>query len=218
NLRNPKHCPPGIYMMPGLDDMDSDGYYRGAVFKFKLAIPEEYPNRAPSITFITDVFHPLVDPNGRMMLRARFPRWEAHRDHIFHVLRYLRDAFRRSSLDRLDEAQCPNREALQMYKDEPALFAKLAQQCSGISTKDSILYDNYPESNSIRFTRLTDVKHGAWPRSACICSFICPADQAALLRACRRSTQSDDGECGKCKEHSVPCCLSAHACALALSA
>ncbi|KAI8057776.1 ubiquitin-conjugating enzyme/RWD-like protein [Syncephalis plumigaleata] len=166
SLRNPKHCPPGVYMMPGLDDMMTwygvcfidSGYYRDAVFKFKLVIPDDYPNRCPAVSFITDIFHPLVDPNGRFSLRSRFPRWEPHRDHIFHVLRYVRDAFRRSSLDRLEENQCPNREALQMYKEEPSLFAKLAQQCSNISTKDSILYDNYPETNSIRFVRLTDVK------------------------------------------------------------
>src|SRR4051812_40213652 len=52
---------------------------------------------------------------------------------------------------------------LTRYRNEPALFAKLAQQCSNISTKDSILYDNYPESNSICFARMTDVKQGILP-------------------------------------------------------
>jgi ubiquitin-protein ligase len=166
SLRNPKHCPLGVYVMPGLDDMDTwygvcfidSGYYRNAVFKFKIDIPEDYPYRVPQVTFITDVFHPLIDPSGRLSLRHRFPHWEAHRDHIFHILRYLRDIFRRSSLDRLEEHQCYNREALQMYRQDPNLFAKLAQQCSSISTKDSILYENHPDNNSIRFTRLTDLK------------------------------------------------------------
>ncbi|CAI2176364.1 19831_t:CDS:2 [Funneliformis geosporum] len=76
NLRNPKHCPNGIYVMPSADNFHTwygvlfvhKGYYKNGVFKFRLNIPAEYPflqtysanyifdhaifTRPPSVTFI----------------------------------------------------------------------------------------------------------------------------------------------------------------------
>jgi len=51
NLRNPKHCPSGVYVMPSADNFHTwygvlfvhKGYYKNGVFKFKLNIPSEYP-------------------------------------------------------------------------------------------------------------------------------------------------------------------------------
>ncbi|CAG8464540.1 1372_t:CDS:2 [Cetraspora pellucida] len=51
NLRNPRHCPSGVYVMPSADNFYiwygvlfvHKGYYKGGVFKFKLNIPIEYP-------------------------------------------------------------------------------------------------------------------------------------------------------------------------------
>ena len=37
------------------------GVYQGGLFKFRIGIPKAYPNIAPKLTFLSRVFHPLVD-------------------------------------------------------------------------------------------------------------------------------------------------------------
>ncbi|KAL1925776.1 uncharacterized protein VTP21DRAFT_659 [Calcarisporiella thermophila] len=166
NLRNPKHCPSGVYIMPAIDDMNTwygvlfvrKGYYKNGVFKFRINIPREYPERAPGVAFITDMFHPLVDQNGQLSIGQQFPTWTPNRDYIFHVLHYVRNIFKKVALDGLMEKYCLNKEAYRMYRNEVHIFAKLAQQCAQLSITESILYDNYPESNTIRFNPLSDTK------------------------------------------------------------
>ncbi|KAM0718527.1 hypothetical protein Q7P37_005597 [Cladosporium fusiforme] len=38
------------------------GPYANAVLRFQIAFPDDYPDRAPVVTFLQDVFHPLVTP------------------------------------------------------------------------------------------------------------------------------------------------------------
>lgn len=38
------------------------GPYANAILRFQIAFPDEYPDRAPVVTFLQDVFHPLVTP------------------------------------------------------------------------------------------------------------------------------------------------------------
>ena len=41
----------------------------GGIFKFTMEFPLLYPNERPLITFVTPVYHPLVDPkNNRLNL------------------------------------------------------------------------------------------------------------------------------------------------------
>ena len=55
------------------------GYYRHGVFKFVLDIPEAYPLDGPTVSFHTEMFHPLVQTsNGRLNLAHRFPQWRPH--------------------------------------------------------------------------------------------------------------------------------------------
>jgi ubiquitin-protein ligase len=88
------------------------GYYRGAVLHFTLTIPSSYPAKAPSVTFESPLFHPLVDPvSGSMRLDWRFPTWRPREDCIWNVLHAMKAAFKRKALDQLREAQCANVEA-----------------------------------------------------------------------------------------------------------
>lgn len=51
------------------------GYYVDAIFKFRLNFPGNYPERPPAVQFTTDVFHPLIGPNGVFNLTPRFRPW-----------------------------------------------------------------------------------------------------------------------------------------------
>lgn len=91
------------------------GYYQGAILHFTLSIPPSYPSTAPTITFDSPIFHPLVDPSsGRMRLDWRFPTWRAREDCISHVLHAVKGAFKRKALEGLREALCANHEAFHL--------------------------------------------------------------------------------------------------------
>ncbi|KAF9306733.1 hypothetical protein BGZ74_003910 [Mortierella antarctica] len=164
NLRNPHHCPSGLYVMPAVDNINlwfgtlfvHKGYYRNAVFKFQLVIPPEYPERRPTVHFLSDLFHPLIDQHGQLALQYQFPQWRPHRDYLFHVLHYVKAIFKKCVLDSVVEKQAVNKEAYRMYRNENTIFAKLAQQRAQLSITESNLYDNYPANNSIKFGPLGD--------------------------------------------------------------
>ncbi|PRQ77129.1 Ubiquitin-conjugating enzyme/RWD-like protein [Rhodotorula toruloides] len=139
------------------------GYYRGAVLHFTLAIPSSYPSKAPSVTFESPVFHPLVDPvSGNMRLDWRFPTWRPREDCIWNVLHAMKAAFKRKALDQLREAMCANVEAYHTYREQTALFAHLASQTANLSTSSSTLYASPPsrledtQPSPIRFRRLEE--------------------------------------------------------------
>jgi len=45
-----------------VDVLFSAGPYANVILRFQIAFPEDWPDRAPIITFLQDVFHPLVTP------------------------------------------------------------------------------------------------------------------------------------------------------------
>ncbi|KAK3067995.1 hypothetical protein LTR53_014767 [Teratosphaeriaceae sp. CCFEE 6253] len=100
----------GVYIAPAPDNprawsgvlFPRKGPYAGAVLRFHVAFPVEYPARPPVLAFLCDVFHPLVTPwtththtarddgaatmssadrdrlpPGGLTLRHGFPEWHA---------------------------------------------------------------------------------------------------------------------------------------------
>lgn len=166
SLRNASVCPTGVYVMPALDTLYlwygvifiHKGYYQGAVLKFRLDIPKSYPAFAPTVTFITDTFHPLVDQRGRFGIEAKFPKWVPQRDHIVDILRFLKASFKVGVLNSLTEDSCLNKQAYRMYHLELDLFIRLSEQCAKVSTADSVVFDDYPEGNTICFKPISEGK------------------------------------------------------------
>lgn len=184
NLANPGHCPRGLYVTPDTTTPArvwhgvlflSHGYYRDAVFRFRVHIPDTYPAGAPTVHFLTDVYHPLVTADRRLVMTTRFPQWRPRKDHMHNVLAFVRDVFGRGVLDTLAEEACPNREAAHLLRNEPVIFARLAAQCARMSLADANLYgdggaaasggaggsswgDDDDGMGPIRFIKLTDKK------------------------------------------------------------
>ena len=80
-----RRCPPLLQPPPGIacwsagdgDRLDrleariigpEDTPYAGGVFKLDVAVPEEYPIQPPSVRFVTRVYHPNIDADGRICL------------------------------------------------------------------------------------------------------------------------------------------------------
>lgn len=136
------------------------GYYSSGAFKFRVAIPEAYPEYPPSVTFISDMFHPLIDNGGNLSLSQQFPTWRPCEDYIFHVLHYIKNIFKKAVLDRLIDKYCPQKEPYRLYRTDIKTFTKLAKQCAELSISESYLYDHFPEDNMIRFSPISESKYG----------------------------------------------------------
>ncbi|KAB5592381.1 Ubiquitin-conjugating enzyme domain containing protein [Ceratobasidium theobromae] len=157
-LHNKSHCPQGVYVVPSGQSMRlwngtifiHQGYYRSAIFRFKITFPSDYPARAPVVQFTTDVFHPLVSTkDGTFSLAPRIPSWSSHDHNVFHVLHWIKAVFKKRALDELDEGSCLNKEAFRMYQDSTSSFASLAAQSASLSQSSSALYgDNTRNEDS----------------------------------------------------------------------
>ncbi|KAN0065604.1 hypothetical protein ACQY0O_000727 [Thecaphora frezii] len=144
------NCPDGIYVQ--LDDQDThlwhavifvqSGPFYAGIFRFDILFPPNYPLATPHVYFPPTLLHPLVDPNsGRMSLLARFPTWKPRTDFIPALLRFVSDSFNDATLETLREGMVANLEVFRMYRDQRAIFNKLASQSVALSTSASSLYD-----------------------------------------------------------------------------
>ncbi|KAF8845755.1 UBC-like protein [Paxillus ammoniavirescens] len=120
SLRHNKHCPTGMYITPSAESIlvweavlfVHKGYYAGSVLKFLVTFPDSYPDRLPTVRFLTDVFHPLVaTQTGSFNLTARFRPWRPKEHHIHDILHFIKVAFKEPTLDKLDEIDAVNKEA-----------------------------------------------------------------------------------------------------------
>ncbi|KAG6861596.1 hypothetical protein C0995_014503 [Termitomyces sp. Mi166 len=137
------------------------GYYADAILKFRLIFPSTYPDQQPSVRFVTDIFHPLVDnQTGTFNMGPRFRSWRPKEHHVFDILHYIKAAFKKKGLDELEESDCLNKEAFR-YHNATSSFAALATQSSNLSKSASALFDSdYPSitgkvSDGIKFKELT---------------------------------------------------------------
>lgn len=168
NLKNPNHCPLGVYIMPSSENLNvwygvifvHQGYYKSGAFKFRVAIPESYPEYPPAVTFMSDMFHPLVDVGGNLSISQQFPTWRPYEDYIFHILHYIKNIFKKAVLDRLVDKHCPNKEAYRLYREDRKVFIKLSMQCAHLSISESYLFDHFPDDNMMKFSPMSEAKYG----------------------------------------------------------
>eukprot|EP00049_Salpingoeca_infusionum_P027215 m.31097 g.31097 ORF g.31097 m.31097 type:complete len:453 (+) comp9375_c0_seq1:34-1392(+) len=75
----------------------SRGFYNGGVFKFRLLIPEHYPDTTvPRVIFQTNVYHPNIHPEtGELDLSYYYKSWDRHKDRIWHVVKCTAAMFQR---------------------------------------------------------------------------------------------------------------------------
>ncbi len=138
SLRHTGHCPLGMYVTPSPENLmiwdavffvhqgthrahllalvslttPRAGYYTDSILKFRLIFPANYPERPPTVQFLTDVFHPLISQqDGSFNLAPRFRPWKPKEHHVFDVLHWVKAAFKKHALDDIREGDCFNKEA-----------------------------------------------------------------------------------------------------------
>ena len=102
------HIPSGMVVVPSFETMlewhgilfVKEGWFKGGVFKFHMAIPVDYPGSPPVVIFDSRVFHSLVDQStGHLDLSPAFPTWTPGRDYIVLVLSFLKKVFYKKELN-----------------------------------------------------------------------------------------------------------------------
>lgn len=152
--------PTSIFLWHGVI-MPRSGFYRGGIFKFQVDLPEEYPEGPPTIVFITDIYHPMVElGTGRIDLD--FWAGQSGSDLIAAVLPHLfnsivnKDHILFKSEDK--EAEALNPEARDLFKNDPEKFAEKAMESVEASKSEAALYQN-PEGALLRFADGPQERH-----------------------------------------------------------
>ncbi|RWS10500.1 AKT-interacting protein-like protein [Dinothrombium tinctorium] len=73
-----------------------EGLYRGAIIRFSLEVPHDYPDTAscPKIFFEPIVFHPLINPQtGELNTKYKFYEWKRNDNHLSDVLMFAKTIF-----------------------------------------------------------------------------------------------------------------------------
>mmetsp|Transcript_45374 Transcript_45374/g.145563 ORF Transcript_45374/g.145563 Transcript_45374/m.145563 type:complete len:275 (-) Transcript_45374:17-841(-) len=151
--------PSGMYVVPSFDSpltwhgilFVRQGFYKGGAFKFLVQLPEDYPDTPPQLCFISEVYHPMVDPqSGRVDTSGVFPEWRPVRDYASFMLPFLHRAMlRREYLS--GNARPPlNTEARDFFLEDPAAFAAKAAECAQQSLTN--VYQN-TKGSSLQFTK-----------------------------------------------------------------
>ncbi|KAA1471321.1 ubiquitin-conjugating enzyme [Dentipellis sp. KUC8613] len=53
-----------------------DSPYKGGTFRFKLELPDNYPFKAPTVTFITKIYHPGINEEGQICVPVLRDQWK----------------------------------------------------------------------------------------------------------------------------------------------
>ena len=131
------YCPSGIYVLPQLGNLNvwqgviflRQGPFKNATFRFKIEIPQDYPNTIPGVYFYDFIYHPLIDPNtGELALGPQFPVWRPGKDFIFSLLGYVKKVFYSTEMWTVAEYVL-NAKALETFTQDEMVFYEEARRC-----------------------------------------------------------------------------------------
>jgi ubiquitin-protein ligase len=147
-----KYCPSGIYVLPQVNNINiwqgvifiRQGYFKDGIFRFKIEIPENYPNSSPHMFFHNYIFHPLIDfETLELSIGAQFPEWQPGKHFIFSLLGYLKKVFYSTEQWTLIK-HVLNPQALNTFTEDEILFIQEARRC----VIDSQNFENRVEKDS----------------------------------------------------------------------
>eukprot|EP00127_Corallochytrium_limacisporum_P003968 Clim_evm17s156 gene=Clim_evmTU17s156 len=66
-----------LFKWAGTIEGASETAYEGLKFKLSIIFTQEYPYKAPTVKFVTPIFHPNVDQHGNICLDILKEKWSA---------------------------------------------------------------------------------------------------------------------------------------------
>jgi len=170
-----QQSPTGVYILPAADSLRRwygviflrKGHYRGAVFKFVILIPMKYPDEAPTVHFLSEVFHPLIHPaTGLLDLSPQFPRWNSTQHYIVLVLCYIKKIFYKTELwEARPGKEAMNAQAQKLWMNSKDEYFRQADACCLRSQSVEQLYTTPNDQRfSIHFERIKPAHEEAYRR------------------------------------------------------
>eukprot|EP00038_Savillea_parva_P009477 m.183792 g.183792 ORF g.183792 m.183792 type:complete len:167 (+) comp15941_c0_seq1:295-795(+) len=113
-----------------------DTPFEDGAFKLILEFSDDYPNKAPKVRFVSDMFHPNVYADGQICLDILQNRWSP----TYNVGGIL--ASIQSLLDEPNPNSPANAEAAQLYTENKMEYEKRVFACVEDSWKDVDIDDD----------------------------------------------------------------------------
>lgn len=108
----------------------ADTAFEDGTFRMRLDFDEEYPNKAPSVKFVSKMFHPNVYNSGELCLDILQNRWSPTYD-VAAILTSVQ-----SLLNDPNTSSPANVEASNMYKENRKEYNKRVKETVELSWED----------------------------------------------------------------------------------
>lgn len=124
----------GLIVLPQLESIRvwdgvlfvREGVYGGAIFKFRMTFPVDYPRSNPSIVFFSEVYHPLVSfDTGDVDLNEFISSNPKSKHNSFNILKFLKNIFLMNSYLKIENSLNPM--AGKMFKTSYEKFKEEAR-------------------------------------------------------------------------------------------
>ncbi|KAK9462142.1 ubiquitin-conjugating enzyme [Lipomyces oligophaga] len=109
----------------------NDTPFEDGTFRLVLQFDEQYPNKAPNVRFISQMFHPNVYASGELCLDILQNRWSPTYD-VAAILTSIQ-----SLLNDPNTASPANVEASNLYKDHRKLYVRKVREIVEKSWEES---------------------------------------------------------------------------------
>uniref|UniRef100_A0A182W3X6 UBC core domain-containing protein n=1 Tax=Anopheles minimus TaxID=112268 RepID=A0A182W3X6_9DIPT len=161
----------GIYVTPSYENpflwfgviFVRTGVYKDGVFRFTITLPSRFPNDSavPIVTFQSEVFHPLVNPNdGVLDLSEAFPKWQSGDNHIWQILKFVQAVLQNLDDHTIQSGNVANNEAYELLMENRTEFVIRAEQCVEESQQKIYEQPAQPDRFYICFDQFNPDVHG----------------------------------------------------------
>lgn len=149
-----------MYILPDENDLKiwngflilKDGIYRNSIIKFKIKIPNDYPANIPNVTFISKVYHPIVNfDTGELDIKYLFNSWEAGKNFILQILYKIKDIFINPDYFQINDSF--NIEAGNLFKNDYIEFENKVIENSKENFNIFLNYKNKDNFNQDEFIK-----------------------------------------------------------------
>lgn len=138
-----------------------EGIYGGAIFKFRMTFPAEYPWAHPTVVFFSEVFHPLVGSQGDVDLSEFVNSNPKSKHNSFNILKFLKNIFLMNSYLKIETSLNPEAGRLfksnyDRFKEEARTSVISSQQSKYLSTSDFMI--KFSDFSSVHEKILNNLK------------------------------------------------------------
>lgn len=103
--------------------------WEGGVFRLRLTFPAQYPEKPPSVRFLSKMFHPNVYPDGELCLDIIQDKWSP----VYTVSTILTSI--QSLLSDPNTSSPANPEASKLFSSDLRSYRKRVREIASLSTQ-----------------------------------------------------------------------------------